>query len=152
MDRTRIMVGWFLALGWIFPSGLLAKDMKKEELNKKVVLEFYDLAINQKKPEALDRYFGNRYTQHNPMAANGPEGLKGFIGYMKVKMPRARARIKKVFTDGDYVILHVHFIPKPGDRGQAIVDIFKLEDGKVVEHWDVIQDIPEKSANKNGML
>jgi predicted SnoaL-like aldol condensation-catalyzing enzyme len=152
MRPLGILVIGYSILAWALPLGLAAKDLKKEELNRKVVLEFYELAINRKKAEALDRYFGNRYTQHNPMAADGPGGLKGFIGYMKEKMPRARAKIKKVFTDGDYVILHVHFIPEPGSRGQAVVDIFKLEDGKVVEHWDVIQDIPEKAANKNGMF
>jgi len=157
MDRTRNWTGRLLVMGWMIPMGLFAGPMSqgvanKEELNKKVVLEFYDLAINQKKAEALDRFFGGRYTQHNPMAADGPEGLKGFIAYMKERTPKAKTRIKKVFADGDYVVLHVHFKSEPSARGQAIVDIFKLENGKVVEHWDVIQDIPEKAANKNGMF
>jgi predicted SnoaL-like aldol condensation-catalyzing enzyme len=57
-----------------------------------------------------------------------------------------------VFADGDYVILHCHSIHEPGTLGRAVVDIFKLENGKVVEHWDVIQDVPEKPMNANGMF
>jgi predicted SnoaL-like aldol condensation-catalyzing enzyme len=57
-----------------------------------------------------------------------------------------------VFADGDYVILHVHAVRVPGTRGNAIVDIFKLENGKIVEHWDVIQEIPGEAANPNGMF
>jgi predicted SnoaL-like aldol condensation-catalyzing enzyme len=67
------------------------------------------------------------------------------------KFPASRSEIKRVFADGDYVILHVHAVREPGTRGNAIVDIFKLEDGKIVEHWDVVQPIPEKAANANGM-
>src|SRR5262249_33239477 len=63
--------------------------------------------------------------------------------------PNNRSEIKRIFADGDYVIVHVHAVREPGTRGNAIVDIFKLENGKVVEHWDVIQPIPEKVANDN---
>ena len=95
---------------------------------------------------------GPRYTQHNPNAADGPEGFKRFIEFLREKFPNAHSEIKKVFADGDYVILHVHAGREPGTRGNAIVDIFKLENGKIVEHWDVIQPIPEQAANNNGMF
>jgi SnoaL-like domain len=68
------------------------------------------------------------------------------------KFPASRSEIKRVFADGDYVILHVHAVREPETRGNAIVDIFKLENGKIVEHWDVVQPIPEKAANANGMF
>jgi len=74
------------------------------------------------------------------------------IRYLKENTPQSRSEIKKVFADGDFVILHVHAIPAPGARGLAIVDIFKVANGKLVEHWDVIQEIPEKAANSNGMF
>ena len=122
------------------------------ESNKKLVLEFYDKALNQKDFEAASKHIGPRYTQHNPVAADGPEGLKAFLGFLREKFPNAKSEIKRVFADGDYVILHVHSVREPGARGSAIVDIFKLENGKVVEHWDVIQPIPEKAANSNGMF
>lgn len=124
----------------------------KEEMNKRVILDFYDKAINQKDFDAAKVHFGLRYTQHNPMAADGPEGLRAFLEILKKTNPQYRSEIKKVFADGDYVILHVHAKARPDDRGHAVVDIFKLEDGKVVEHWDVVQPIPEKPANNNGMF
>ena len=122
------------------------------EANKKAVVEFYNLALNEKNFEAASKYIGPRYTQHNPLAADGPQGLKAFIGFLRDKFPQSRSEIKRVFADGDYVILHVHSMREPGARGRAIVDIFKLEDGKIVEHWDVVQDVPEKAANSNGMF
>lgn len=122
------------------------------EINKQHVIEFYDKAINQKDFEAASKYLGSRYTQHNPTAADGPEGLKAFIQFLRDTYPNAHSEIKRVFAEGDYVILHVHSIREPGTRGRAIFDLFKLENGKIVEHWDTVQDIPEKSANPNGMF
>jgi predicted SnoaL-like aldol condensation-catalyzing enzyme len=129
-----------------------AADLAQQEANKKAVVEFYDKAINQKDFEAASKYLGPRYTQHNPNAADGPEGLKAFLQFLREKFPSSRSEIKRVFADGDYVILHVHAVREPGTRGSAIVDIFKLENGKVVEHWDVVQPVPEKAANANGMF
>jgi predicted SnoaL-like aldol condensation-catalyzing enzyme len=129
-----------------------AADARQMEENKKIVLDFYDKAINQKDFTAASKHFGNRYVQHNPLAADGPEGLKAFIQVLRDKFPNYKSEFKRVFADGDYVIVHVHNVREPGTRGRAIIDIFKLENGKIVEHWDVAQDIPEKSANNNGMF
>jgi len=124
-----------------------AADEKQMEENKKVVLQLYEAAINQKDFEAASKFLGPRYIQHNPRAADGPEGLKAFLAFLREKFPDYHSEIKRVFADGDYVILHVHNVPTPGSRGNAIIDIFRLENGKVVEHWDVRQEIPEQSAN-----
>ena len=129
-----------------------AADAKQMEDNKKTVAALYDAVLNQKDFEKASQYLGSRYTQHNPVAADGPEGLKGFIAFLKDKFPNNRSEIKRIFADGDYVIVHVHAVREPGTRGNAIIDIFKLENGKVVEHWDAVQPIPEKSANTNGMF
>jgi predicted SnoaL-like aldol condensation-catalyzing enzyme len=129
-----------------------AADLNQMETNKKAVLEFYDRAINQKNFEAAAKFLGPRYTQHNPRATDGPEGLKAFLAFLREKFPDYHSDIKRVFADGDYVILHVHNIPTPGSRGNAIIDIFKLENGKIVEHWDVRQEIPEQAANNNTMF
>jgi predicted SnoaL-like aldol condensation-catalyzing enzyme len=120
--------------------------------NKKTVVDFYEKAINQKDFDAASKHLGSRYIQHNPTAPDGKEGLKGFIGFLRSKFPNAKSEIKRVFAEGDYVILHVHAVREPGTRGRAIIDIFRLENGKIVEHWDVAQDIPEKPANANGMF
>jgi len=122
------------------------------DANKKVVIDFYEKGLNQKDFEAAAKHFGPRYIQHNPNAPDGIEGFKAFIAMRKEKSPNAKSEIKRVFAEGDYVILHVHSVREPGERGVAIVDIFRLENGKIVEHWDVVQAIPEKPANNNGMF
>src|SRR5260221_14728222 len=122
------------------------------ETNKKVVLDFYEKGLNQKDFDAAAKHFGPRYIQHNPGAPDGIEGFKAFIALRKEKFPNAKSEIKRAFAEGDYVILHVHGVREPGERGVAIVDIFRLENGKIVEHWDVVRPIPEKTANNNGVF
>ncbi len=124
----------------------------QQEANRQAVLAFYEKGLNQKDAEAALQYVGNRYVQHNPTAADGPEGFRKFIAFLREKFPNSRSEIKRSFVDGDYVILHVNAVREPGTRGNAIVDIFKLENGKIVEHWDVNQPVPETAANKNGMF
>jgi len=126
--------------------------MTQLESNKKIVVEFYEKAINGKDFDAASSYLGSRYTQHNPGGVDGPEGLKGFLQFLKQSFPHSHSDIKRVFADGDYVIVHSHSIREPGTLGRAVIDIFLLENGKIVEHWDVIQDIPEKPMNTNGMF
>jgi predicted SnoaL-like aldol condensation-catalyzing enzyme len=120
--------------------------------NRRMVLEFYDKALNQKDFLGASAYFGPNYIQHNPAAGDGIEGFKAFVQLLRDKFPNSTSEIKRAFAEGDYVILHVHAIREPGTRGLAIVDIFRLEGGKIVEHWDVRQDIPEVAANANGMF
>jgi predicted SnoaL-like aldol condensation-catalyzing enzyme len=129
-----------------------AGNTAQEEANKKTVIDFYDKAINQKDFDAAKVHFGPRYVQHNPRAADGPEGLKGYIAFLKAKFPQQRNEFKRVLADGDFVIVHAHSVAEPGDRGRAIMDIFRLENGKIVEHWDVVQEIPEKALNSNTMF
>ena len=122
------------------------------EANKKIVVDFYEKALNQKDFDAAAKYFGPRYTQHNPGAPDGPEGFKRLVTLLKEKFPNSHNEIKRVIAEGDLVVLHVHSKRSPEERGRAIVDIFKVENGKIVEHWDVVQDVPEKSANDNTMF
>ena len=130
----------------------IAADAKQMAANKKAAMEFYDTAINKKDFEAASRFIGSRYVQHNPGAADGIEGFKSFLAFLREKLPNYKSEIKRAFADGDYVILHVHNVREPGTRGRAIIDIFKFENGKIVEHWDVAQDIPEKMPHNNGMF
>jgi predicted SnoaL-like aldol condensation-catalyzing enzyme len=149
--RTRI-IGLAAALLVLAVSPASAADATTQDANKKAVLEFYEKGLNQKDFEAASKYIGPRYVQHNPTAPDGPEGFKALLGFLREKFPDSHSEIKRVFADGDYVILHVHSVREKGSRGRAIVDIFKLEDGKIVEHWDVVQDVPEKATNSNGMF
>ena len=124
----------------------------QEEQNKATVVAFYDAAINEKDFEKASAYIGNRYVQHNPLAADGPEGLKAFLEWAKVNASGFKVEFKRVLADGDFVVVHAHATSGPEDRGSAVMDIFRLEDGKVVEHWDVIQPIPETAMNDNTMF
>ncbi|WFU70372.1 nuclear transport factor 2 family protein [Bradyrhizobium sp. CB2312] len=135
-----------------FAGGAAIAGSAQEEDNRAAVLAFYEKGLNQKDVDAALAYVGNRYVQHNPNAADGPEGFRKFIGFLREKFPNSHSEIKRSFVDGDYVILHVHSVREPGTRGRAIVDIFKLENGKIVEHWDVVQEIPENPANGNTMF
>lgn len=127
---------------------------QQEEANKDLVIAFYNKALNEKDFDAASRYLGERYIQHNPTAADGAEGLKAFVEFLRREFPQSHNEIKHAYADGDHVILHVHSVRVPGTLGRAIVDIFRLENGKVVEHWDVIQDVPapEQTQNDNGMF
>jgi len=123
------------------------------ERNKKAALEFYDLAINKKDYEAASKYLGSGYKQHNPLVGDGKEGFAAFLAMLRNNFPQAHSEVKRVFADGNYVIIHVHSIRVPNTPGRAIFDCFRFDDnGKVVEHWDAIQDIPVKAANSNGMF
>jgi predicted SnoaL-like aldol condensation-catalyzing enzyme len=122
------------------------------ESNKRIATEFYDAAINRKDFAAASQYLGSAYRQHNPTAADGAEGLRSFIDFLKARFPNQRGEIKRVIAEGDLVVLHVHSTRGDDTPGRAIVDIFRIENGKVVEHWDVIQDIPAQAANANGMF
>jgi predicted SnoaL-like aldol condensation-catalyzing enzyme len=137
-----------LALTFALPSARAADT----EASKRTVLEFYEAGLNKKDFEAASKYFGPKYIQHNPGAPDGIEGFKAFLAFLRDKFPNSHSEIKKVFAEGDFVILHVHAVREPGTRGRAIVDIFRLENGKIVEHWDVAQDIPEKMPHNNGMF
>ena len=123
-----------------------------EEQNKKTVIAFYDAAINDKDFAAASAYLGDMYIQHNPLAADGPEGLKAFLEFANENLSAFKIEFKRVLADGDFVIVHGHARNGPDDRGSAVMDIFRLENGKVVEHWDVMQAIPETARNDNTMF
>ena len=122
------------------------------EANKRTVMAFYQAAINGKDFDAAAKFIGARYVQHNPLIADGIDGFKTFVGYLQQTFPKLRAEIKRIFADGDFVIVHTHGVREPGQRGSAIVDIFRLEGGKIVEHWDVMQPVSETASNQNGMF
>jgi predicted SnoaL-like aldol condensation-catalyzing enzyme len=131
------------------PAGAhVSKDPKAQK-----AIAFLEMVFNQKKvKEGFDAYVGDKYIQHNPIAADGKAAAVEVLGKALQALPGWTYEIKHAYVDGDYAIIHSHVTMKPGDRGMAVVDIFRFEKGKVVEHWDVVQAIPEKSANDNTMF
>lgn len=122
------------------------------EENKQTVLAFYQAAINDKDHHAASKLLSHSYIQHNPRIADGLEGFREFVETLKADFPQLRAEVKRIFAEGDHVIAHVHGIRVPGGPGTAIIDIFGLEDGRIAEHWDVMQQIPDEARNQNGMF
>jgi predicted SnoaL-like aldol condensation-catalyzing enzyme len=120
--------------------------------NKRLVLAFYAQIIGRKDFEAGRKYMGATYRQHSPYAKDGYEGLAAFVKFFRENFPNHRYEVKKVIAEGDMVVLHLHGMGGMNPSGEQVVDFFRVKDGKVVEHWDVIQAIPEKSDNPNGVF
>lgn len=124
-----------------------------EEANKATVRAFYEMAFRDHQPtKAAQVYIGDKYIQHNPRVPNGAAAFHGFFEKYFKDNPSASATIKRIVAEGELVVLHVHAKANPDDRGRAIVDVFRVENGKIVEHWDVIQEVLERSANGNTMF
>ena len=122
------------------------------EANKQTVRAFYETAFNTKDLEAVAAFIGDRYIQHNPEIADGLDGLLARLAHLKQAFPKLRVEVKRLVAEGEYVTAQVHGIREPGQHGLAIMDIFRLDGGKLVEHWDVIQPVPEHAVNSNGMF
>jgi len=123
------------------------------ETARKVVNDFVQLVfIEGRVEDAAGRLLSDSYIQHNPEVATGKQAFIAAIGGMLSAFPDFSYDIKRVIAEGDLVVLHAHVRMTKDDRGTATIDIFRVADGKVAEHWDVLQPVPEKAANENTMF
>ena len=129
-----------------------ASEAARLARNKQLVLALYQKLIGEKDFEGARRYMGDGYRQHAPYAADGHEGVRAWLEGFKAAFPNHRYEIKKVLAEGDMVVLHLHGMNGPNPHGESVVDFFRVENGKVVEHWDVIQPIPDSADNANSMF
>ena len=128
-------------------------DQQILEHNRATVLAFINLAFNDKKvQEAVTKYVGSTYIQHNPRIPDGIDGLLTFASSLQAQFPLAHSDVKRIIAEGDLVVVHSKVTYSPDDQGTAAADIFRLEQSKIVEHWDILQEIPATSANNNTMF
>ena len=121
----------------------------EEQANLDLVLRMFAEVLNPMDSSAVERFIRADYIQHNQMAEPGREGLKRFLDMIREQTPEAVHDVKRAFVDGDHVTVHYHVRRWPGDAGWAVIDIFRVEDGLIAEHWDVMQDVIEGGLNPN---
>ena len=123
----------------------------EEESCLAFVLEMYREVLIAMDSSKVDRYISPRYVQHSSLAPPGVQPLKDFLDAVRVASPDATQSIKRAFVDGEHVIVHTHVVRFPGDRGLVAADIFRVAEGLIVEHWDVLQEVPADPVNPNPM-
>ncbi len=125
---------------------------QEEQRRLDFVLEMYREVLIKMDSSKVERYLSPNYLQHSSLAPPGRQAVKDFLDMVRERSPDATQSIKRAFVDGDHVIVHVHVVRFPGDPGLAVVDIFRVEGDAIVEHWDVLQEVPAKPVNPNPMF
>lgn len=132
---------------------MLFSQKSEKEKNKEVVRSFYNTAFNLKNPqEAVNRYVGDTLTQHSAKIGNGKGPFVAYVEAYLQECPDLNYSIKRELADEDMVVVHGHLLRTQEDPGVAVIDIFRLEKGKIVEHWDARQEVPQKLYNRNSMF
>jgi predicted SnoaL-like aldol condensation-catalyzing enzyme len=128
------------------------RDLNQEERNRALVLSFSETVFNKHDLSTANTVLAQNYIQHNPRVPNGSAAFIAFFTELFKQQPEAHSTIARSATDGELVYVHTHSTKDPQDRGLAILNIYRVVHDKIVEHWDVIQPVPEKSANDNTMF
>jgi predicted SnoaL-like aldol condensation-catalyzing enzyme len=153
IKKTVLQVTFFL-IAFSFFTNVQAqtkRNTKQEEANKKLVSSFYQSLFGDKDLSVIDQYLVKDYIQHNPAVADGSEALKEGLKIWFAGAPKEKINIQHIAADGDLVFIHLK--SKGGDgKTISVIDIFKLKNNKIVEHWDVIQEVPATSANPHPMF
>lgn len=124
----------------------------EEQRRLDFVLEMYREVLIAQDSSKVDRYISPDYIQHSSLAPPGREALKEFLDMIRVRSPEASSVIHRAFVDGDFVICHVHVKRHPGDPGLAVVDIFRTDGRQILEHWDVLMEVPANPVNTNPLF
>ncbi len=124
----------------------------EEERNRRLVLDFYENVIGRREYDRWPEYLRPDYIQHKPNLIDGPQGVIDFMRDNYERHPKHVPEVVRSFVDGDYVILHVRVHMEPFERDIAVMDIFRVEDGRLAEHWDVDQPVPWEMRHGNGMF
>ena len=129
---------------------LISDTLRKEKFNKKLVADFYQQLFGDKDLSAIDKYIGDVYIQHNPGLKDGKEALKQGAAQWFKGAPKIKINIQHIGADGNFVYIHTK--SDQGPKTESVLDIFRLDNGKIVEHWDIIQTVPEHSENPHPMF
>lgn len=124
----------------------------QEDANAQLILDLFNKVLIPMDKTLVDAFIAEDYLQHSSLAEPGRDALKRWLDFVRTETPQATQKIYRIFTQDDYVTTHQHVIRWPGDAGFAVMDIFRIADGKVVEHWDVVQEISESPVNPNSMF
>ena len=120
-----------------------------EEANLALVMGLFEHVLGPMDSARVDDFIAPGYVQHSQLAPPGRDALKGFLDMIRKETPEAVHDVKRAFVDGDHVTVHYHVRRWPGDLGWAVIDIFRIEDELIAEHWDVMQDVIEGGPNPN---
>jgi len=120
--------------------------------NKRLVADYYARVWNARNADALQDFVAEDYIQHNPAVPNGRAPLQRFLQGLFAQLPEAQFSVARLMADGDLVMAHCLFRAHAGDAGTAVVDVYRVLDGRLVEHWDVKEAVPAQSANGNPMV
>lgn len=161
MDPLLIIIGLLVLLLAYFVLVIITsrkaieihrKFQRKADENKRIVLEYYETVLNGKKDELVPKYLCENYIQHDPLIATGRQAAAAEVHSLSKQYPDRKVEVKRILAEGDYVLMHSLITNEPADKGTAAIDIFRLENGMMTEHWNVSQPVPEKPANQNTMF
>jgi predicted SnoaL-like aldol condensation-catalyzing enzyme len=151
MKKVTTVVALLLALSSQVTFAQKSKEIQDEK-NKKIVVDFYQRLFGDKDITAIDDYLVENYIQHNPGVADGRQAIKDIAVKWLANQPKSKVDFQKIVADGDLVVLHIKTKSFTSVRDASLIDIFRVKDGKIVEHWDIMQEVPEKAANAHPMF
>ena len=146
MNKRLVTAYMSLALTVVWTSA--QAETAQEARNKEIAIEFYNAALNEKNWDKARAYIGDRYTQHSLYMQDGPAGFEGLVARIKKEFPENRGEVKRAIADGDLVVLHLHVTRHRQHLGWSVIEMMRIENGKVVEHWDMFRTVPENGGGE----